>query len=112
MNIVPPESISHAEQVGTEVIDGRTTYEYAVTLDRDRYLQSIAALVPSVATDPQFDQLTPADVHVWIDEDGILRKATVLRQIGSGYLFDSLSYNGPLSVRIPSEAEVVRLGSP
>lgn len=112
MNIVPPESISHAEQVGTEVIDGRTTYEYAVTLDRDRYLQSIAALVPSVATDPQFDQLTPADVHVWIDEDGILRKATVLRQIGSGYLFDSLSYNEPLSVRIPSEAEVVRLGSP
>jgi hypothetical protein len=109
--------------VGTEKLDGVDTTHYRATVDLSKYPD----LVPAdqrEAVQRAVDQLTKAahlssfPVHVWVDEDGLVRQVrAVLTETIQGQTVNVVTterfydFGTPVDIQLPSESQVTDIST-
>jgi hypothetical protein len=109
--------------VGTEKLDGIDTTHYRATVDLSKYPD----LVPPdqrEAVQRAVDQLTKAahlssfPVHVWVDEDGLVRQVrAVLTETIQGQTVNVVTterfydFGAPVDIQLPAESQVTDIST-
>jgi hypothetical protein len=111
--ISDPAAVAAVDLVGPEEVQGSAANHYRVDLDADKWIQAAADMAPVVREEPDYEatlgQNVPADLNVWINDDGFISRSTGT-SAGASYSVEFLAYDQPVSIPSPPESEIITPG--